>query len=294
MKSSLKDYLGFGTAFLAGVSANAYVDHTDFDPDIWWQWDSNNFSFPVDVDHDGLYDFRFFTFESSTEYYSCSGFAAAFFIEPYRSNLLGNGLLPVPTPSYVGCVCVGMDESFYNLTMGVKPVYFGETISSDDQWGNAQLLFASNSCDWPDPIYGMLLPNDFFDYFIPVQLRDHGNHYGWIRLTHEATYAVKKIMDMAYETNENVPIVAGVLKDEVITENGPNIIFENILDGFVLHPVNLSEPADFIVTDINGKIIQSDKIFNSDVFISDKLISTGVYLITVSSQEGKWVKKILN
>lgn len=294
MNSQIKNYLSLGAAYMAGFSANASIYYTDFDPDIWWQWDYSHFEFPVDVDHDGLNDYRFFTFESATEYYSCSGFAGAFFIEAYRSNLIGNTLLPVPTPSYIFCSCVGMPDSFYNLTMGVRPAFSGDLISFGDQWGDAQLLLASHDCQEPEPVFGLITPTNDYDYYIPIQLRDHGIHYGWIRLNHRADIAEKIIFDMAYETIENIPVVAGAFTDEIEIAIAPNVLFENTNDGIIIHSFNLGQSAEFILTDISGKIIQSDKINNTDIFISNKSISKGVYLITVNAPEGKWVKKFLN
>lgn len=294
MHSQIKNYLSLGAAYLAGYAVNASIYYTDFDPDIWWQWDNNNFDFFVDVDHDGLNDYRFKTYVSSTEYYSCSGFAGVFFMEPLRENQIANALLPVSTPSEIWCPCVNWPEAVYNLSMGVDPYFLGDMISSGLHWGQSSLLFAKNDCGSPFIDFGLLTPTDEQSYYIPIKLKDHGDHYGWIRLNHKASIAEKKIFDMAYETIENKEIIAGARFDAIENEYGTNIVFSFTEGGVLIHSLNLKQPATYTLTDISGKIIQSGKILNSEIFISNKIISKGVYLITVNAGEGKWVKKFVN
>ncbi len=205
----LSQYSAFALSIILCKDSDAQVLYSDINPDVWWQWEYNGFEFPIDVDQDGQMDFRFFTCASATEGYSCSGFAGAFFISAYRSNLVGSAILPIPTPSEIECICSDICDSFYNQTMGVKPVLLNDTISIHDNWGAAYLIYAENVCGFPSPHYGLLTRTDEYDYFIPLQINDYGTHLGWVRLNHKASVAEKKIFDMGYQIQLGQPIVAG-------------------------------------------------------------------------------------
>jgi len=280
--------------------ASGQVIYTDIDPNVWWQWDHNDFEFAIDVDQDGLMDFRFFTCSSSTEYYSCSGFAAAFFISAYRSNLVGNTLLPLPTPSDMNCVCVGICESFYNQTMGVRPALADDTISIEDNWGTAQLIFAENSCDFPDPNYGLFTRTDEYDYFIPLQLNDYGTHLGWVRLNHKESIAEKIIFDMAYETQPEKPVIAGDTTDLVdVLETSDNYISSMYVYGnelFLYLKENVK--CELSLFDTQGNKIFTD--FIHDVYYSTELnLPCGVYVVKLegdnilSSKQLQVISKII-
>ncbi len=289
----LAQYSTLALSILLCKNSEGQVLYTDIDPNVWWQWDANDFELLIDVDQDGLMDFRFFTCSSWTEYYSCSGFAGAFFISAYRSNLLGNTMLPLPTPSELGCVCVGICDSFYNQTMGVRPALLGDTISLEDNWGIAELIYAENDCDSPDPHYGLLTRTDDYDYYIPLQLKDHGIHFGWVRLDHLAIIAEKIIFDMAYETQEGQPIIAGDTSDLVDVEQLEDNFISNIYCYEGILNISLHERLDgkIILYDMHGNEIFTDYL--NDKYYSTQLnVPRGIYMVKLETNNINFSKQI--
>lgn len=291
-KKALHQYSALALSFLfAGKEMEAQIVYTDIDPDIYWHgWDSNHIDILLDPDNDGISDFRIYTCSSSTEFYSCSGYAGAWFISAYRSNKVATGVLPVPTVSSINAACVSMCDEFYNLTQGVKPVLAGEEISGALHWGQQKLIFANHNLDYPKPKYGLFYPADDLDYFLPILVADYGTNFGWIRLRNENSNWAKTISDYGLNLVSDSAILAGDTSDlaESLTPGEANMYANG---STVYFSVSDFGQNNITIYDIKGAEVYT-ATFYSRMFECSLDVPRGIYIGKIQNENGVYCSKL--
>lgn len=291
-KFHIKEYSAFAASFLLIQNdVAAEVIYGDIIPDtlIKLDWES----FDLDVNEDGISDFRFLkrslSFTDAT--YGGDSFTNRFSAQYFGPVIFGNlvaGNLHVVFPSYGGFTVYFP----YALAEGVLI----DQGSLEFQTAGVQTLAyrfrGDNSTYYP---HGGHWYPEVFDHYLGLYFKDTADcyHYGWVRLDVKDSGRELVIKDFAYETECDHPIVAGDTSSYVY------VMDENNLDAMVYSfgntiNVTLNEQYNDVqlsVSDITGTEIYSNQITEkfTDIPLNEP---KGIYIVTIISGKNKYSKKV--
>ncbi|HRG86079.1 MAG TPA: T9SS type A sorting domain-containing protein [Chitinophagales bacterium] len=287
-KFHIKEYSAFAASFLLIKNdVQAQVFYGDIIPDTLINEDWETYT--VDLNNDGLSDFRFlkrsFWFmptSSSTSHFS------AIYVGPLVFGNLIAGNPHVIFPSYGG-------STVYHPYALMEGTIIDQE-SLDFQYAGYQELayrfLGENSTYWP---HGGHWYPEVTDRYLGVYFKDTANcyHYGWIRLDVKDFGRELVIKDFAYETECDHPIVAGdtISYIDVADENKLDAVVYSFDKTIYVKVSELSNDLQISVADITGKEIFSNSIYNLNSSFNIEQPS-GIYTVSIISDEKRYSKKV--
>lgn len=281
IESKIKRYsaLAGGLTAVAGV-ANAQIVHTDINPDAFVT--GNGAVYNLDVDNNGVIDFTFYTIASSITYTfgnssTFINFSGAYMNPAASGNSMMislGGLLNVPAGSAIGSSA--SFSSFDGCVGGVADV---------------SLINPSSSTSYTFSI-GNFLDTDGF---VGLKFQNSGNtHYGWVRIEVANGGDVLFVKEYAFESTPNTAINAGE------TANGPvgiadlenSVVINNFNNQLKVTTSKILTNGIINIVSISGKQVVSKSFKNNYERIDLNDLSTGIYMVNVSSDEGVINKNI--
>ncbi len=202
----LAGYIAMSSAFLAAAKeSDAQIIYTDVNPDFH----SQNGYFNLDLNNDGIVDFKISaTLDFSSSYYSSSS-AFSFYTLKFSVKSLGNNKIVIDTLQFP------------------KAMYQQEIISSNNQWGINETLFLSTRASFywngnggaGSGTWGNW--NTQSEKYLGLNLKvATTNYYGWARIiVDEGFTKFLTLKDYAYNNIPEQPINSG----EVDCNNSTNI-----------------------------------------------------------------------
>lgn len=179
---NLKTYSALAAMALAATSASAQIVYEDIDPDAILE--DTIYSFPIDLNEDGMNDFGVYRFS-----FGSVGFAD--FIIPFTNVSLAGS--------------IGSGSSSYPVAYAVNA---GENIGEDLNWPFGSFALLASDGVFAPGAHGNWA--GVTDKYLGVRL-DLGDHfiYGWVRMDVTDDGTSLTIKDMAYNSEENGSICAG-------------------------------------------------------------------------------------
>ncbi len=291
-KFHIKEYSVFAASFLFTQNdARTEVIYGDIIPDtlINVDWES----FDLDLNEDGISDFRFLkrslSFTDAT--YGGDSFTNRFSAQYLGPVIFGNlvaGSLHVVFPSYGGFTVYLP----YALAQGVLI----DQNSLEFQTAGVQTLAyrfrGDNSTYYP---HGGHWYPEVFDHYLGLYFKDTVDcyHYGWVRLDIKDSGREIVIKDFAYETECDQPILAGdtISYIDVVDENKLNAVVYSFDNTIYVKVSELSDDLQISVADITGKEIYSNSFHvPSSSFVIDQ--PSGIYIVSIFSDEKRYSKKV--
>lgn len=289
--NKLSDYSVFSCAFiLMHQVVSGQVIYTDVEPDLELNFDGD-VQF-LDIDNNGSIDFGFLKTSFSYSYFST-------FSAEYRQNSR--------RAIWAGPYESGKELAGEYFTIGGGEVYEPYKFNNSD--------FISADLSFQDaPFQLMALVTKRLD--IPDDWAfDHGNwfginsnkylgfryengdgckRYGWIRCTIEEDLSKLIIHDYAYESNCDVPIVAGDTISYVDINTLPNTesisiySFENQIHIQLMN----SQDATVNIYDITGNNILFKSLAGNSETINMENFAAGIYVVSIKQGENVVTKKV--
>ncbi|MBL7882690.1 MAG: T9SS type A sorting domain-containing protein [Bacteroidia bacterium] len=274
LNKKLKSYSALaGTLIAAGSTADAQIVYTNVNPDVTLTL-AGTATYNLDLDNGGVIDFILAT-GSDTYMYNGT------FPVPYNYAIVAPN--PVTTNAISGdadnnAIAHSLNDPIdNNLTwndQSVSPIqYLGVTIP----------LISYTVGNFPGTT----------DKYIGFKFDLAGQtHYGWARVDVSALSNQIVLKDYAYDATPNTPIPAGATVTSIFENlaNNTNIFAtDNVIN------VQLNKPTvgTLVVTDALGKEIAKETINNTNIAISMKEQSAGVYFVTIRQEEGSYTKKVM-
>ncbi|MFT7614347.1 MAG: hypothetical protein ACI9J3_003329 [Parvicellaceae bacterium] len=246
-------------------SVNAQIVHTDLTPDSIV---SSNYDLDIDLDNNNVDDYRFH----------------------------GEVVAGPPSSEFTFIEAGGVGSSNYTLNSSateLSVLNFGDTINSGATiW---QQLTSTNAVMTTyvlaSPVAG-LWPNQS-DKFIGVQFLISSNyHFGWIKLSTDATTNQITVKEYAYNTTSGQQILAGqtVITGTGVSENVSNQV--KIFQSGAVLSINTIENvyASYSLCDLSGKVVASAQISDSKESLNVTDLTTGFYLITLIGKNEQLVQ----
>jgi len=269
MKKIILTFLGF----LESLIMSAQIIYTDIIPDNNYQcsyvtpqslFGSCSNYYNVDINHDGIMDFKF-SYEASANQYMGST----------------SDYLIVNNNNYISYKAVDL------------PFSLGDTIDSNSNWVSNVYFFGSSYLTGGSSSSGGSWPLDVNDYYLGVKLSVGTNtYYGWIR----RGWGI--LRDYAYELSENY-IIAGQKPADCDTcnNNEKNLKFElspNPATNKIIIRPNFREAGMISIISITGEqILLRTYVFQDWIEIDIALLSKGMYFIKLTTTEGSQVGKFV-
>jgi len=255
-KKKLAGYSAIASVLLAANhnSANAQIIHHDINPDA--QLGLETPSFLLDMDNDGVYDFKFS--------YQQVGSNSVGRIEPFNNNLI------MCTSS------TDVDALSLSQSIGDNPPGF-------DYWSfNLKAMFNYGFGPWMNAT----------DKFVGVILKQaDGVHFGWVRLTDG-----KVIKDYAYQSVAETPIGAGEVDiADNINSASANSSFDAFVtaDQLIINFQQSSLPSRMILLNDVGEKVSDQAITQSQLVMDVSSLAAGIYFVAIDGNEKREVKKIV-
>jgi hypothetical protein len=281
LDSKLKKYsaLATGVAAVAGI-ANAQIVYTDINPDHLVMGNLGNYS--LDLNNDGTDDFDFTTMIGSTTYVT-SGIPINI---AYKAGII----YPASGNSWMG----------NSSDTTIVSVLAGSSIGSSQFFAaTGSNLGADLAITIPGLYSGTYAYGPFLSQegFVGLKFNAGANtHYGWVRVevVTDSNSVTLSIKDYAYESTPNTAILAG------LTENGPVGInevddFVNVINSINSLTVQTSsnyKNAEISLVSISGQKVINQQVNNSTTLLNTSDISSGIYLLSVVSDDKVYSKKV--
>ena len=296
-KQLLKKYYAFiiplaiGMMFSSAVT-NAQVVYTDMNPDILLNCSGNNLcseEYSLDLNDDGISDFILATNKLSNSCGRCTA----------------NGILVIG-PVYSAEISATA-QSWIADTVGGYAL--NTLIDSSLGWTNDSHILAKASRDCVPCVRG--------NYFVDVPPRGPWSnifgkylalktqvgtdfYYGWIKLGVgiNISFVTITIMEYAYNSLPNQPILAGQTSVTGITENisaSSISLYPNPATNYLTITLQGdNKKAEVTIMDITGKIFYSTtENETQELKINTKDFAEGVYLVQVKSEDFMATKKLV-
>ncbi|MFP5470939.1 MAG: T9SS type A sorting domain-containing protein [Bacteroidia bacterium] len=261
LRNKLKTYAALSAvASLVASNAEAAVVHTNVNTTF-----GPGDSYDLDLDNGGIMDF---SFKNNGTYYTSYGVAALFLMNPNFNGIIGSVggygyLYPlnIPSGSYIG----SNYWTFYtNYSYGSLNWYGG--------YGNFIGVTAG---------------------FIGLQFDISGNtHYGWVRISCDATGGNWEVIDYAYESTPNVPIVTGDTGSVGVKEN--KIVDFSITSNDSEIMINLGSDAGEIskveIFTISGQQLNTITPNSSSATLAN-IYPKGLYVVRITNNKGDIIRK---
>jgi len=286
----LAGYSIFATAFLSTKSSESQIVYTDID-DITLSADNEFYN--IDLDYDGLYDFKLQKISGSFYSYWSEhlSYADYIFIAPLQSGNKIAGLKSVIDPSYGGFTqyfpfalnsgaLINEDLTFQNNNFEIMAYI----LNSD---GGAS---RANGGEWLDGIDMKYLGVRFTDSLGCF-------HYGWIRCSTAPESENITIHDYAYVYQCEIGVYAGtdLLENDDIAINSLQNFKPTIYNYSNVLTININANlvgSNYTITSTDGKLIGSGNLNQSNNTIN-LTCAQGIFIVTVKNAGSSYSQKII-
>lgn len=286
--SRIFQYSTFAAAFLLSNHAQSEAIYTDIDPDIMLVED-NDF-YLIDMDNDGLLDFKFQKISNSFYSYWSENLSYANYLvlAPWRSGNRIAGVKSVISPSYGGFT------QYFPFALNSM-----DLINEDLAFQNNNFQILGLNISGPSGAIGGFWYPGIENGLIGVKFVDSINciHYGWIRCSAAAGAISLIIHDYAYETKCETGIFAGdTLGDtSIVGLSQLELIVPTIYCYSGSICINIDKQllgAEFSVVNLEGKLVCSgplDELNNK----FNSVLGNGTYIVTVNKESYSYSKQIV-
>lgn len=282
------------TAMMLSVSANAQIVYTDVIPDVVRGCNYPSpcgADFLIDLNNDGINDF---TFAPRAHSFSCGN------CSPNPVNILG---------TRDSALVISTAQSWIVDTVGGFDL--NKSMDSSLAWTNAEYNLAQNgercmACtngNGSHKVTQGITGNwqNVSGKFMGLKIKMGSDfYYGWIKLgVSIASYSVSiTIMEYAYNSIPNQPILAGQTTVTGITENSfaSSInVFPNPANNYLTIALgNNTKKVEVTIADITGKIIYTNIATNTQkVEVNTKDFAEGIYVVQIQIADFIATKKLI-
>ncbi len=295
LKSKISNYLALaGGITTAATGANAQVVYTDINPD--YLLSGNMSTYLLDLNNDAIPDFSLTNVDTlmfssvtsgSSGSYSYNMNIKAGFIDKagsFNSWMVGSNTYPAPIAQGVN---IGSSASFnsYGTSFGIGAPFaaileYSYMINGVPVYNNVYTSYGNFTPD-QEGILGLKfkINNDI--------------HYGWVRVEYTLDGRLS-IKDYAYEATPNTAVLAGETGSGLVSikENENAVQINNFNNNLQVELLSELTNAHLKMTNVSGQEVISKVINSAKEIISLNEYSSGIYLATVTSDEGVTTKRI--
>lgn len=291
-RSKLKSYsVAAGSIVISGVASAQNLQYTDVNPDVIL--DKNSGPFNLDFNNDATPDM---TFEVA---FATGSGSATYMGIPFTYVYNGSQAFVNPNaPGGVQGQIIGSSSTF-----GVTALNSGDLIAAANNFGSQQAtLGLKGSVSVPAfNINYSFNQGEFLgvsEKFLGMKFSAGTSiHYGWVRLsldTMDQAGIKLTIHDFAYNADADQSINAGdpsaSIISQVALEN--KVSFSPMLEGISVNVTPDILGSELILSDMNGKEVNSTLINDIGTFLGYSDLKTGIYIATINSSQGSLSKKV--
>jgi hypothetical protein len=272
LQSRISKYTAVAGAVVSAAGAQAQVVYTDVNPDYSHDAPENNgFAiYPLDLNNDQTVDFLVASRDTVT------------------ANAHVRFTLAVPYGA--GNAVAGDTPSNYDYALALD---INTMVDSTLNWIAASNTMAYNT-DSNNPYNENW--NGVTDKYLGLKFIVGGNtHYGWARLDSYAIGDSVVVKDYAFEATPNVGILTGNMGASLTETQIENLVkFVNQSNNSVQVVVNGNLTNGVVsVVSSTGQIVSSDAITEKTFSVDMNNLSSGIYMVNVTFNEGSTTKKII-
>ena len=293
LKSKLAAYSAIASSLLlVGKFVDAQIVYTDISPDLKF-FDFNSYSNPdsfrLDLNNDGMFDFKIYALWYSHTYPTFTTNSIDVSAFAYNDNKFA-----VATATYIDTL--DLNDTISVSMNWVEPGLLGYLHAFWDIESSA----GSNYDFWSQ---NKGLWQDVSDKFIGLRLIANGNtFYGWIRLDVELEPSYHKILikDYAYNTTPNEQILAGdtggyPLGSSVSSEGEIFEIYPNPANGTITVRFPISKSAEIVVFNFIGEEVMKQAVAAGalSVAVDVSVLAPGTYFIKARNDEGIYTSRFV-
>ena len=272
LQSRISKYTAVAGAVVSAAGAQAQVVYTDVNPDYSHDavQDATFSVYPLDLNNDQTVDFLVASKDTVT------------------ANAHVRFTLAVPYGA--GNAVAGETPSNYDYALALD---INTMVDSTLNWIAASNTMAYN-VDSNNPYNENW--NGVTDKYLGLQFIVGGNtHYGWARLDSYAIGDSIVVKDYAFEATPNVGILTGNMGASLTETQIENLVkFVNQSNNSVQVVVNGNLTNGVVsVVSSTGQIVSSDAITEKTFSVDMNNLSSGIYMVNVTFNEGGTTKKII-
>jgi hypothetical protein len=272
LQSRISKYTAVAGAVVSAAGAQAQVVYTDVNPDYSHNAPENNgFAiYPLDLNNDQTVDFLVASRDTVT------------------ANAHVRFTLAVPYGA--GNAVAGETPSNYDYALALD---INTMVDSTLNWIAASNTMAYNT-DSNNPYNENW--NGVTDKYLGLKFIVGGNtHYGWARLDSYAIGDSVVVKDYDFEATPNVVILKGNMGASLTETQIENLVkFVNQANNSVQVVVNGNLTNGVVsVVSSTGQIVSSDAITEKTFSVDMNNLSSGIYMVNVTFNEGSTTKKII-
>jgi hypothetical protein len=284
-----------GGVSVAAAGLKAQVVYTDVNPD--YLLSGNLSTYPLDLDNDTNADFMLTNIDTLLYNSVSTGTAgvysynlnikAGFINQAGSSNswMIGSNSFPTPISQGANVGASGNFGAYGTSTLGFGAP-FAAIVESSYLLNGVQVynnIYTS---------YGNLSPDQ--EGILGLKFKINNNiHYGWARVEYTLDGRLS-IKDYAYESTADSAIVAGETGAGLVTikENENSVQISNFNNHLQVDLLSDLANAQLKITNLSGKEIINKELNSLSESISLDEFATGIYIASVTSDEGMVNKKI--
>lgn len=283
LDSKLKKYGSLACGIVGATAASAQVVYTDVNPDMVLTT-AGTAQGAVDLNNDATVELAFGVFESI-------GVTGTYSGVDYTGTQYAGVVVGTAGKSWMGSNSTSMSP--IKLAPGNTIGAGGSFSSSQGSLGNdGQVAFGA-----PYNVTYPLSGGEFLgtEGYLGARFDISGStHYGWVRVEMSADGKTLTIKDYAYEASPGVAIAAGDLG------GGSTVGVDDISSEVVIRTVNNNlrielentVNAEVAVTNLAGQKVINEQMNDSYKVINLDEMTTGIYLVNVTTDAGTVTKKI--
>ena len=272
LQSRISKYTAVAGAVVSAAGAQAQVVYTDVNPDYSHDAPQNNgvAVYPLDLNNDQTPDFLIVS----------------------RDTVTPNATvrLTIAAPYGAGNAVAGETPSNYDYALALD---INSMVDSTLNWIAATNTMAYN-VDSNNPYNENW--NGVTDKYLGLKFVVGANtHYGWARLDSYAIGDSIVVKDYAFEATPNVGIMTGNMGaslTETQVENLVKFINKSNNSVQVVLNGNLTNGVVSVVSS-TGQVVSSDAITEKTFSVDMNNLSSGIYMVNVTFNEGATTKKII-
>jgi hypothetical protein len=272
LHSRISKYTAVAGAVVSAAGAQAQVVYTDVNPDYSHDAPQNNgfAAYPLDLNNDQTVDFVVASRDTVTP----NAHVRLTFAAPYGA---GNAV-------------AGETPSAYDYALALD---INTMVDSTLNWIAATNTMAYN-VDSANPYNENW--NGVTDKYLGLQFVVGGNtHYGWARLDCNAIGDSVVVKDYAFDATPNTGIMTGNMGASLTETQIENLVkFVNQANNSVKVVVNGNLTNGVVsVISSTGQVVSTDVIKDKTFFVDMNNLSSGIYMVNVTFNEGATTKKII-
>lgn len=272
LQSRISKYTAVAGAVVSAAGAQAQVVYTDVNPDYSHDAPQNNgvAVYPLDLNNDQTFDFLIVS----------------------RDTVTPNATvrLTIAAPYGAGNAVAGENPAGYDYALALD---MNSMVDSTLNWIAATNTMAYN-VNSANPYNENW--NGVTDKYLGLKFVVGGNtHYGWARLDSYAIGDSIVLKDYAFEATPNVGILTGAMGASLTETQVENLVkFVNQANNTVQVVVNGNLTNGVVsVVSSTGQVVSSDAITEKTFSVDMNNLSSGIYMVNVTFNEGATTKKII-